>query len=59
MSGTKNLWELRAKRIRIFFFIHKNRGIGIHGIIKKSQKTPKQDMKRALSRVRSIQEELL
>lgn len=59
MSGTKDIWELRAKRIRIFFFIHKNSGIGVHGIIKRSQKTPKQDIEVAMNRMRSLQEGLI
>jgi len=52
MSGTKNLWELRAKRVRIFFFIDGNRGIGVHGIVKKSQRTPKSAIDLAIQRAR-------
>lgn len=59
MSGTKELWELKTKRIRVFFFITGNTGIGIHGILKKSQKTPMRDIEIALNRIRTIKEELI
>lgn len=59
MSGTKELWELRAKRIRIFLVISKNMGIAVHAIIKKSQKTPKQDIDLAVKRAVKAKEDLL
>lgn len=59
MSGTKDLWELKANRIRIFFFINQDTGIGVHAIIKKSQKTPKKDIDRAANRIRSLKEYVL
>lgn len=59
MSGTKDLWELKANRVRIFFFINQDTGIGVHGIVKKSQKTPKRDIDRAMDRIRSLKEYLL
>lgn len=45
----KDLWEIRSnisdKRIcRIFFTISENQIILLHAIIKKSQKTPKEDL---------------
>ena len=58
ISGTRELWELRAKRVRIFFYIHGDTGIGVHGIIKKSQKTPIQEIKTALLRMRFVKEAL-
>lgn len=57
MSGTKELWELRAKRVRVFFFINGNTGVGVHAIVKKSQKTPKSDIDTAIRRVRLLEEE--
>lgn len=59
MAGTKELWELRAKRIRIFIVISGNIGIAVHGIIKKSQKTPKQDIELAVKRAIKAKEDLL
>lgn len=59
ISGTKELWELRAKRARIFLVISGNIGIAVHGIIKKSQKTPKQDIELAVKRAVKTKEELL
>ena len=59
ITGTENLWELRAKRIRIFFYMRENTGIGVHGIIKKSQKTPKYDIEISVSRIKTLKEELL
>ena len=58
ISGTEDLWELRVKRIRIFFFIKGNAGIGVHGIMKKSQKTPQQEIITANKRVRLLKEDL-
>lgn len=59
MSGTKELWELRAKRIRIFIVISGNTGIAVHGIIKKTQRTPKQDIELAVKRAKKAKEDLL
>ena len=54
MSGTKDLWELRAKNVRIFLFMYKNTGIAVHGIVKKTQKTPKADLDLAIKRVNDV-----
>lgn len=59
ISGTKELWELRVKRARIFLIIVGNTGIAVHGIIKKSQKTPKQDIDLAKKRAIKTKEDLL
>lgn len=59
MSGTKELWELRAKRIRIFLVIAGKIGIAVHGIFKKTQKTPKQDIDLAVKRGQKAKEELV
>jgi phage-related protein len=50
-----NLWEVRSKLqngniSRVFFTIFKSEMILLHGIIKKSQKTPKKDIELARSR---------
>jgi phage-related protein len=55
LSGYKDLWEVRSKltggRIaRIIFYISKGEMILLHGFIKKSQKTPKQEIDLALKR---------
>lgn len=59
MSGTEELWELRAKDVRIFLFMHGNRGIAVHALIKKTQKTPKADLDLAVKRVRDVKQILL
>lgn len=50
-----NLWEVRSnvsdgKTCRLFFTISETRMILLHGIIKKSQKTPKEDLDLAKKR---------
>lgn len=59
MSGTQDLWELRAKNVRIFLFIHENTGIAVHGIVKKTQRTPKADLHLAVKRVKEIKQILV
>ncbi len=59
LSGTRELWELRAKRIRVFLVISGNVGIAVHAIIKKSQRTPKQDIDLAAKRAIKAKEDLL
>ncbi|HUW65728.1 MAG TPA: type II toxin-antitoxin system RelE/ParE family toxin [Spirochaetia bacterium] len=49
MTGKKGLWELReqlgSKRVRIFFFQQQPHTlVMIHGIVKKTQKTPKREL---------------
>lgn len=58
-----NMWELRSKisdkRIsRIFFTIIFDKMILLHGIVKKSQKTPKQDLEFARGRLKKIGEQI-
>lgn len=44
----ENLWELRPLSNRIFFFYWKdNKFVMVHHFIKKSQKTPKKELKQA------------
>ena len=55
LSGYKDLWEVRSKLTggciaRIIFYISKGEMILLHGFIKKSQKTPKQEIDLALKR---------
>jgi phage-related protein len=55
LSGYKDLWEVRSKltggRIaRVIFYISQGEMILLHGFIKKSQKTPKQEIELALKR---------
>jgi phage-related protein len=55
MSGSQNLWEIRAEYAGNIFRIlattaKGNRVILLHGFQKKSQKTPRQDMKIAQQR---------
>jgi phage-related protein len=55
LSGYKDLWEVRSKltggRIaRVIFYISRGEMILLHGLIKKSQKTPKQEIELALKR---------
>jgi len=59
MSGTKELWELRAKNIRIFLVFSGNTAIAVHGIIKKTQKTPRQDIETAVKRAMKAKEDIL
>ncbi len=48
-----NLWELRPLSSRIFFFYWKeNKFVLVHYYIKKSQKTPKKEMKKAMNHIR-------
>jgi phage-related protein len=51
------LWELRiefaSNIFRIFYFLYeRNTAILLHGIIKKSQKTPKKELDTALERMK-------
>lgn len=51
MQGTDNIWECRVKLgsniYRIFAFWDKDKIVLTHGFIKKSQKTPKNEIARA------------
>jgi phage-related protein len=59
----KGLWELRIKYsgndYRIFYFLYiRNKFILLHGIIKKSNKTPKEDLQTALYRMKNYIEKM-
>ncbi len=48
-----NLWELRPLSNRIFFFYWKdNKFVLVHHYIKKSQKAPKKEIKRAMQNIK-------
>jgi len=53
----KNLFEMRIRRggqVRILYFYHeKEYVVGVHGFIKKTQKTPQRELKQAM-RVMSL-----
>ena len=52
-----NLYELRIRghqEIRVFYCFHQNKIVFVHTIIKKTQKTPPQDIKTALSRIKRL-----
>ncbi|MBD5554538.1 MAG: type II toxin-antitoxin system RelE/ParE family toxin [Roseburia sp.] len=49
-----NLWELRPLSNRIFFFYWKdNKFVLVHYYIKKSQKTPKKEIKKAMKNIKN------
>ena len=47
----KDVWELRPGDVRLFLGIKGTRGIIVHGLFKKSQKTPRRDLKLAKKRI--------
>lgn len=51
---TTDVWELRPGDVRLFFCIRRNVGTIVHGIYKKSQKTPKKDLDLAIKRVGEV-----
>lgn len=56
----KKLWEVRSTIpngiARVFFVIKNNTMVLLHGIIKKTQKTPHQDLELAYLRMKSIED---
>lgn len=48
------LWELRPGRIRLFLTIVGNKGTIVHGIYKKTNKTPKRDIELSIKRIKQI-----
>ncbi len=62
IKGVKNLFELRIKGrniiIRFFYCYKKNKIIVVlHGFIKKSQKTPDQELEIAIKRKKEVENE--
>ena len=55
-----NLWEIRSTIsqgiVRIFFTIENNFLILLHGFVKKTQKTPEQELAVALARLKDFKE---
>lgn len=52
-----NLYELRIRgqqEIRVFYCFHQNKIVFVHAIIKKSRKTPLQDIKTSLARIKLL-----
>lgn len=60
-SFGNDLWEIRAFNVRIFFTYHKeNQTIWLlHGFIKKSQKTPKKEIKQARIEIAKLREKTI
>ena len=54
LSGYAGLWEVRSNIksgiARVFFYIDKSEMILLHGLVKKTQKTPDRDLKLAQKR---------
>lgn len=50
VTGTKELWELRIKDIRLLFFVKGNRAIIVHAFVKKTRRISRQDLKLAEKR---------
>lgn len=48
----KEVWELRPGDVRLFLGIKGTKGIIVHGIFKKTQKTPKRDLELARKRIK-------
>ena len=60
LEGTKKLWELKVNKYRIFLSLVLEKNILlIHAIIKKTQKTPKKDLKLIKKRLKSFMEDSL
>ena len=59
LVGIPGLWEIRSsltsgRNARMLFCINKNRLVILHGFIKKSQKTPKNHIAVAQSRMKGL-----
>ena len=54
----KGIWEIRSNFkngiARVLFKMHENQMVLLHGFIKKSQKTPSQDLERAHKRAKTL-----
>lgn len=51
---TSDVWELRPGDIRLFLGIKGSKAYVVHGIYKKTQKTPKKDLELAIKRIKEI-----
>ncbi|MBM9538799.1 type II toxin-antitoxin system RelE/ParE family toxin [Desulfobulbus alkaliphilus] len=59
IKGHKGLWEIRAnlsggRKARVFFCSYEGNMVLLHGFIKKSQKTPINEMEVAVKRMRGL-----
>ncbi len=54
---TKGIWELRAGRYRLLFGIIRGDAIIVSMFMKKTQKTPKQEINLAISRLRAYEKQ--
>ena len=58
----RDLWEVRTRLengiARVFFTVGDDHMILLHGFIKKSQKTPQNELKTAFSSVRQVSEQI-
>ena len=60
LAGHKGLWEIRSNlsggRIaRVIFCVHRGHMVLLHGFIKKTQKTPPQDITMAVKRQKGLE----
>jgi phage-related protein len=51
---SSGIWELRAGKVRLFFYINGNKAVGVHLIYKKTNKLPKNDIRLAERRSRGL-----
>jgi phage-related protein len=59
IQGRKGLWEIRTQLsggriVRVFFCIHGEAMVLLHGFMKESQKTPEKDIETAMRRMRGL-----
>jgi len=59
IAGRKGLWEIRTNLpggniARVFFFAHEGSMVLLHGIIKKTQKTPPKELDVAVRRMKGL-----
>jgi phage-related protein len=60
LKGVKGLYEVRSnissgRVARVFFVLMGNRMVLLHGFVKKTQKTPDKELKRAVARMKEVQ----
>lgn len=60
MSGAKGLWEVRSSladgRIaRVLFVVADGKMVLLHGFVKKSRKTPRNDLALGVKRMKEVQ----
>lgn len=59
IAGRKGLWEIRThlpdgRIVRVFFCSHQGRMVLLHGFIKKTQKTPQNELDTAERRMKGL-----